>query len=185
MKSSYKFVVWLTVVVLAVLGVRWLNNNYTLDEMRTLIVEYDWYILLAYAGLISIRGVLFVPTLPFILLMASVVDPLPLFTITLLATCCSTYFVCVAVDNLNMQKRVNARSGRTIKQAQKWVNSMGAAAVAGWALFPFVFTEAIVYVARVSGLTRKQLVTSVAIGEGILIAVIVLLTDWVVKLIEY
>ncbi|WED24868.1 hypothetical protein L3Q72_18510 [Vibrio sp. JC009] len=185
MNAIIKLVVWGAVVVLAILGVQWLNNNYTLAEMREVITDNQWYVLSGYAALISVRGVLFIPTMPFILLMASVVESWLLFSVTLTASCCSAYLVCLAVDYLDITKKLNAMPGKSIQRAQNWVNSMGVAAVAGWAFFPLVFTEIIVYLARISGLTRKQVIVAVALGEGLLIGLLTSLTEWVSGLVQY
>lgn len=185
MRVMIKILAWISVIVIAILGVRWINDTYSLSQMRELIIVNQWYVLIGYAVLISVRGILFIPTMPFILLMSSVIEAWLLFGVTLAASCCSAYLVCLAVDYLNIQRRIDALPGGSVKKAQEWINSMGVAAVAGWAFFPLVFTEIIVYLARLSGLTKKQLVVAVAIGEGFLIAILALLAEWTSGLIQY
>ncbi|MDB1124273.1 hypothetical protein [Vibrio algarum] len=185
MNAIIKVVVWVVIVVIAIVGIRWLNNTYTLSEMQEAITNNQLYVLTGYAALISVRGVLFIPTMPLIMVMASVVESWLFFSVTLTASCCSAYVVCLAVDYLDMQNKLNVLPDTSVKRAQNWVNSMGVAAVAGWAFFPLVFTEIIVYLARLSGLTKKQLIASVAIGEGLLIGLLTSLTEWVSGLVQY
>ncbi len=185
MNAIIKAAVWISIVVFAVLGIRWLNETYTLAEMQQVITDNQWYVLTGYVALITVRGLLFIPTMPFIMLMASVVDSWLLFGVTLVASCCSTYLVCLAVDYLGFQNKLNALPSSSVKRAQNWINSMGVAAVSGWAFFPLVFTEIIVYLARLSGLTKKELIIAVAIGEGLLIGLLVFLTDWISNLVQY
>ncbi|WP_413282429.1 hypothetical protein [Vibrio sp. MA40-2] len=185
MNAIIKVAVWISIVVIAILGIRWLNETYTLSEMQRVITDNQWYVLTGYVALIAVRGLLFIPTMPFILLMASVVEPWLLFGTTLLASCCSTYLVCLAVDYLDIQKKLNALPSHSVQRAQHWINSMGVAAVSGWAFFPLLFTEIIVYLARLSGLTKKQLIGAVALGEGMLIGLLTFLTDWISNLVQY
>ncbi|RKF19874.1 hypothetical protein DBZ36_05290 [Alginatibacterium sediminis] len=183
MKSRIKLLIWLSIVAIAMLSMNWLNSRYSLDEMREAIVTYQWYFLSAYAIVIAFRGLLFIPTMPLILVMASAVEPWLLFIISLTMSCLSAYFVCLAIDHLDMKKRLSSIPGKSIKRAQAWVNSMGVAAIAAWAFFPLVFTEIIVYLARLSGLSRKQIVMSVAVGEGLLISLLIYVSDWISKLV--
>ncbi|WP_299144052.1 VTT domain-containing protein [uncultured Vibrio sp.] len=185
MNAIIKVAVWVSIVVITIFSIRWLNETYTLAEMRQFITDNQWYVLTGYAALISVRGLLFIPTMPFILLMASVVESWLLFGITLIASCCSAYLVCLAVDYLDFHKKLNALPSKSVKRAQNWINSMGVAAVSAWAFFPLVFTEIIVYLALLSGLTKRQLVVAVAIGEGLFIGLLTYLTDWVSNLVQY
>ena len=181
---SLKLLIWGLVIVAALLGMRWLSNNYNLGDLQSSVDTYYWYILTAYALLISVRGVLFIPTLPVILMMASSVEPVIMFITTMLASCCSAYLVCLAVDHLDIQKKLDKLPGRTLKSAKRWVSSSGIAAVTGWAFFPLVFTEIIVYLARLSDMTRKQILLGVAIGEGLFIAILIQVTEWVVSVLQ-
>ncbi|MEH6454649.1 MAG: VTT domain-containing protein [Psychromonas sp.] len=181
---SLKIIIWASIVVTAIWGMRWLSDNYGASELQALIEEYYWYILSSYALLISLRGLLFLPTMPAIIMMASSIDPLIMFSVTLGATCASAYLVCLAVDYLDMQKKIDDMSGKTLKRAQKWINSSGTATVTGWAFFPLVFTDVIVYLARLSGMSRKQILLGIAIGEGLLILILISLTEWLVALLQ-
>jgi uncharacterized membrane protein YdjX (TVP38/TMEM64 family) len=184
MNAIIKIALWVSVIIAAILGIRWLNDTYTLLEMRDVISDNQWVVLSAYALIISLRGILFIPTMPFILLMASVIETWLLFSVTLAASCCSAFLVCLAVEYFDIEKKLNALPVSSIKRAQHWINSMGVAAVAGWAFFPLVFTEIIVYLARLSGLTKKQLILAVAIGEGLLIGLLTSFSNWIGSLVQ-
>ncbi|GLS92091.1 TVP38/TMEM64 family protein [Psychromonas marina] len=179
-----KIVIWITLVALAILGMRWLTSNYSVSELQDAIEAYYWYILSAYALLISIRGLLFIPTMPVIIMMASSIDYWVMFSVTLVATCCSAYLVCLAVDHLDMHKKIQALPSKTLKRAQEKINSSGMAAITGWAFFPLVFTDIIVYIARLSGMSYKQILLGIAIGEGLLIFIIIALTEWLIALLQ-
>tara|TARA_R110001583_G_scaffold52393_2_gene162801 strand:+ start:11356 stop:11913 length:558 start_codon:yes stop_codon:yes gene_type:complete len=178
-----KIIIWGLIAALAITGMQWVFNHYDLIELQALIEKYYWYILSAYALLITLRGILFIPTMPAIIMMASSIDPWVMFVITFSATCASAYLVCLAVDYLDMQKKIDKLSGRTLKRAQDWINSSGVAAVTGWAFFPLVFTDIIVYLARLSGMSYKQILLGIAIGEGMLIIILITVTEWLVGLL--
>lgn len=184
MNAIIKVALWASIVIAAILGIRWLNDTYTLLQMRETIADNQWVVLTGYALIISLRGVLFIPTMPFILLMASVIEAWLLFSVTLAASCCSAYLVCLTVEYFDIEKKLTALPASSIQRAQNWIRSMGVAAVAGWAFFPLVFTEIIVYLARLSGLTKKQLILAVAIGEGLLIALLTSFSNWVSSLVQ-
>jgi len=178
-----KIVIWFSIVVMAIWGMKWLINSYSVSELQDAVEAYYWPIIAGYALLLSLRGLLFLPTMPVIIMMANSVDYWVMFSVTLSATCCSAYLVCLAVDNLDMHKKLNALPNKSIKRAQRWINSSGMAAVTGWAFFPFVFTDLIVYLARLSGMSYKQILLGVAIGEGLLIFIIIVTTEWLVNML--
>ncbi|MFT6927558.1 MAG: putative membrane protein YdjX (TVP38/TMEM64 family) [Psychromonas sp.] len=185
MKSrTLKIITWILIVALAIWGMRWLTSNYSVSELQSAIEKYYWYILSGYALLIAVRGLLFIPTIPIIIMMASSIDAWVMFTVTLAATCCSAYLVCLAVDYLDIQKKMDLLPSKTLKHAQNLINSSGMAAVTGWAFFPLVFTDIIVYLARLSGMPRKQILLSIATGEGLLILILIAVTEWLVAILQ-
>ncbi|ORT48711.1 hypothetical protein ST37_16685 [Vibrio sp. qd031] len=172
--------VWLVIAISAITTTQNIVSNYSLDEMQALVDENFYPLIAAYALLISVRGLLFIPTLPIIIVMASSLPPLMMFGVTLLASCCSCYLVCLAVDHFDMNKRIEKLPQKSVKKAQRWIQRLGVPAIAGWAFFPFVFTELIVYLSRISGMKRKHIVFAAGLGEGLLIAGIIYVTDWFV-----
>jgi uncharacterized membrane protein YdjX (TVP38/TMEM64 family) len=178
-----KVVIWGSIVIVAIWAMNWLVSRYSVNELQDAIEQYYWYILSGYALLISVRGLLFIPTMPVIMMMANSINYWTMFSVTLAATCCSAYLVCLAVDNLDMQKKVDALPGKTIKRAQHWINSSGIVAVTGWAFFPLVFTDIIVYLARLSGMSYKQIILGIAVGEGLLILILIIVTEWLVNIL--
>jgi uncharacterized membrane protein YdjX (TVP38/TMEM64 family) len=183
MTARIKLILWVTLATTAILSMRWLTTSYDLNQMQTAIESYQWYFLLGYTLLIAIRGIFFIPTMPIILLMASTIEPWMLFVITLSATGCSSYLVCLAIDHFNVQKQLGRLPEKSVKRAQKWVNSYGVAAIVGWAFFPLIFTELIVYLARLSGLSKKRIVAAIVVGEGLLIWLLISVTEWLSALI--
>jgi len=179
-----KIILWVVIVIVAIWGMNWLSNEYSISELQQAIEQYYWYILAGYALLISLRGLLFLPTMPAIIMMASSIDYWVMFIVTLSATCCSAYLVCLAVNHLDIQKKLDALPNKTLKRAQQWINSSGMAAVTGWAFFPLVFTDIIVYLARLSGMPYKQILLGIAIGEGLLILLLITITEWLVTLLQ-
>lgn len=182
MKIYLKLVVWLLLIILAVYGIKYINERYSFADMQALIDENYYPILIGYIVIISIRGILFIPTMPMILLMASSINHWVMLGSTLFATCLSTYCVCLAVDFLDMQKHIDKLPQRTVNRAHDWVQSYGVVAVTGWAFFPFVYTEVIVYLSRLAGLKKQQILLSVAIGEGMMLAILIYMIDWLVNL---
>ncbi|WP_413701071.1 VTT domain-containing protein [Psychromonas sp. KJ10-10] len=178
-----KIAIWVSIAVLAITSMHWLINHYGVSELQDLIEQYYWYILSAYALLITLRGILFIPTMPAIIMMASSLDPLVMFVLTFFATLGSAYLVCLAVDYLDMQRKIDKFSGKSLKRAQNWINSSGVAAVTGWAFFPLVFTDIIVYLARLSGMPHKHILLGIAIGEGLLILILITVTEWLIALL--
>ena len=182
MKEKLKLLCWAATALLAIYGMEEITTTYSLSDMQQAINLYYLPILTVYVLLICIRGLLFIPTMPLILLMASSIDNIIMLSLTLTASCLSTYFVCLAVDFMDFKKRIERLPARSVRKAQNWVQTYGIAAIAGWAFFPFVFTEIIVYLARIAGMSKQQIIISVALGEGIMLCILVYITDWFIKL---
>lgn len=181
MKGRIIKIVWFLLAITAITLTQNLISNYSLDEMQAIINENFFPLLAAYSVLIGVRGLLFIPTMPIIIVMASTLSPILMFVVTLFASCCSSYLVCLAVDHLDMQERIEKLPKKSVDKAQHWVQQFGVPAIAGWAFFPFVFTELIVYLSRVSGIKRRHIVFAVGLGEGLLIASVIYVTDWFVN----
>ncbi len=181
MKTKLINLIWISLAITAIISMRSLMANYSLDEMQATVNDNFFVLLAAYMVLISIRGIFFIPTLPIIIVMAATLSPSLMFVVTLFASCCSCYLVCLAVDNMDMQKRLEKLPKKAVTKAQAWIQDIGIPAIAGWAFFPFVFTEIIVYLARISGIKRKQIVFAAGVGEGLLIASVIYVTDWFIN----
>ncbi len=182
MREKIKLLCWLTSAILAIYGMQQIYSTYSLGDMQHMISLYFIPILSCYIVLISIRGILFIPTMPVILLMASALDNVLMLVVTLTATCFSSYLVCIAVDYMGFKSRIANMSSKSIRKAQSWVQNYGIVAIAGWAFFPFVFTEIIVYLARIAGISKQQIILSVALGEGLMLCILVYITDWFINL---
>jgi uncharacterized membrane protein YdjX (TVP38/TMEM64 family) len=155
-----------------------LLSHFSLSDIQRLINAHRLPLLIAYSALLSVRGILFVPTIPFIIVMAGTVNSLLVFTVTLAASTTSAYLVCLAVDKFNFAEKLEKLPSKSIVTARRALKAYGFYAVVGWAFLPFVFTEFIVYLARMSHLSRLKIVTGVAIGEGALIYMIIMTTDY-------
>ena len=178
MTAKLKLLLWLCLVASAIVAMHQVSGAYTLNDVREALDSYYVSILLGYAALICIRGLLFIPTLPFIVLMANALEPKLMFAVTLAASCASAYLVCFTVDHLEIQRFLDKLPQKSLHRGQRAIQSFGVAAVAGWAFFPLVFTEIIVYLARLSDMSRRQIVAAVAVGEGLMIACLISLTQW-------
>lgn len=182
MTRKIKLLCWVTAAALAIFTMQSVYSSYSLADMEDAIAIYSTPILACYIVLIAIRGVLFIPTMPVILIMASVLDNLLILAVTLIATCVSSYLVCLAVDHMDFHSRIRTLPSKSVRKAQYWIQSYGIIAIAGWAFFPFVFTEIIVYLARAAGISKQQIVLSVALGEGFMLCILVYITDWFINL---
>ncbi len=182
MKEKIKLLCWAVSATLAIYVMEEITTTYSFSDMQQAISSYYLPILIVYLMIICIRGLLFIPTMPLILLMASSIDSMTMLGLTLAASCVSAYFVCLAVDFMDIKKRIEKLPAKSVIKAQNWVQTYGIAAIAGWAFFPFVFTELIVYLARAAGISKQQIIMSVALGEGLMLCILVYITDWFIKL---
>lgn len=177
MTQKYKLFIWLAIIVTAVLSMQQLVSHYSWPEIQQLMLDFEIPILIAYVILLSLRGVLFVPTMPFIVLMAYSFNPWLVFFVTLLASTTSAWVVCIAVDRFGFAEKAAKISVKHHASAQAALDKYGFFAVFIWALTPITYTEFIVYLARIGSLSRSQIVGAVMLGEGGLIVLIIKLTD--------
>lgn len=178
MAKKKSLILWGLLIGTAILAIQQLLTKYELSELQLLIEAYQAPLLIAYAGLLSVRGVLFVPTIPFIILMASAISAPLMFSVTLAASTMSAWLVCVAVDKFGFTEKLDRLPAKTVKRGTGFVEEWGFYAVVGWAFFPFVFTEFIVYLARIGRMSRTSIVLAVAIGEGALIYLLMAMTEY-------
>lgn len=176
--KTIKLGLWLLTILSSLFGIQRLLTVYTLTELKALIEANQITLLAAYALLISLRGLLFVPTMPFIILMASTISNMLMFSVTLAASLMSAYLVCLAVDRLALQQHLFSKPKKAVLKAQSAINNYGLYAVAGWAFFPFVFTEIIVYLARATNMRKTTILFAIAVGEGGLIYLVVKATGF-------
>jgi uncharacterized membrane protein YdjX (TVP38/TMEM64 family) len=176
--KSFKLGLWFATVLAALFGIQQLLSLYSLAELKVLIEAHQFILLAAYAVLIALRGLLFVPTMPFIILMASTINNTLMFMVTLAASLLSAYLVCLAVDRLALQQHLFSKPKKAVLKAQGAINNYGLYAVAGWAFFPFVFTEIIVYLARATSMRKTTILFAIAVGEGGLIYLVVQATEF-------
>ncbi|WP_119393218.1 TVP38/TMEM64 family protein [Salinibius halmophilus] len=150
-----------------------LSQQLTFDALRNWVETYALWALIAYIVILSLRGLLFMPTMPLILLCAALAPAWLAFTATFIGTLTSAFLVTTVVAKI-LQSHPEAKlTHKRWRRAKAWLHRYGVSAVAGWAFFPFVFTEAIVYVAAYSGMPRKRVIVATCVGECFLIMLLI------------
>lgn len=162
---------WLGIAGTAFMASQYLVTHITPAEAKQWFELYAPWVMLGYVAIISLRGLLWMPTMPLILLCAAIAPAWLAFLATFLGTLVSALLVTKAVQQV-LIVAPEAKPKRWWR-ARRWLHRYGAAAIAGWAFFPFVFTEAIVYAASYAGIARKKVVIATCIGEAFLITLLI------------
>lgn len=164
---------WMVIAGVAFFLSTHLSRTLTFSELKMWVDTYAIWTLLAYVAILSLRGLLFMPTLPLILLCAALAPAWVAFLATFTGTMISAILVTTVVAKI-LQAHPDAQlNHRRWRRAKAWLHRYGTTAIAGWAFFPFVFTEAIVYVAAYSGIRQKKVVIATCIGECFLIILLI------------
>lgn len=150
-----------------------LSQQLSFAELRIWVDTYAIWALMGYIIILSLRGLLFMPTLPLILLCAALAPAWLAFTTTFIGTMVSALLVTTVVGKILAAHPEAELTHKRWRRAKAWLHRYGISAIAGWAFFPFVFTEAIVYVAAYSGMARRRVVIATCIGECFLIMLLV------------
>jgi uncharacterized membrane protein YdjX (TVP38/TMEM64 family) len=127
----------------------------------------------AYVLLLSVRGMIFIPSTP-LLLAGLAVFPSHFTYVTnmvgILASCC---LVMVSVNRVGIDAALANVNNKHYQKLSKRIRSHGFSAIILWSFFPFAPTDAIVYVASGVGVSKKKIITGVMIGEAILMFIYV------------
>lgn len=152
-------------------------NDLTIDQLQVWVIEYRWIVFTCYLLIISLRGLLLLPTSPVIIMMIALIPSWQAFILTLIGSGLSATLVVFAVKDFGLATQLNKSRWLPLRFAHYWMVKFGVPVIAAWAFFPFVFTEFIVYLAAITRLSKRSIVIATIIGEAGLIWLLILMVE--------
>jgi len=169
---------WLLIILTALALWVLAFNRLTIEQLTAWVDQFKWLVLLIYLIILSLRGLLLIPTTPMIVMIIALLPSWQAYIVTLLGSTISISLVVFAVKDFGFAGFIAKSRSLPIRYVHFWMMRFGIPVITAWAFFPFVFTELIVYLAALSRLSKTSIIIAAVIGEAGLIWLLI----WLVRL---
>ncbi|NCG33885.1 MAG: hypothetical protein GWP44_13525 [Proteobacteria bacterium] len=171
-------VVW-AIIVGAGLYLNWkylaVDFEGTLEVVRFHVQSNFWIVGSVYLLLISLRGLVFIPSTPVLLIGVVIFPPWQNYWINLIGIVLSSFIVITAIRHFGFGASLEQlrQSNSRYKKLEAQLGRFGSPIIVGWSFFPLVPTDLIVYLATLIRIRTAVILLSVLAGEAILMAIYV------------
>ena len=172
------FVLWIGVIAIGLyLNWRYLAIDFegTLEIVRQYVQDNFAIVVLLYLIVISLRGLVFLPSTPVLLIGVVIFPPWQNYWLNLIGIVLSSFIVITAIQRFgfaNSLERLRA-SSPAYHRMELQLARFGPPIIVGWSFFPFVPTDLIVYLATLIRMRTATILLSVLAGEAVLMAIYV------------
>ena len=147
----------------------------TLELVRFQVQQNFVIVAAVYLLLISLRGLVFIPSTPVLLIGVVIFPPWQNYWINLVGIVLSSFIVIMAIQHFGFGsslERLRSSSSRYTK-LESQLARFGPPIIVGWSFFPLVPTDLIVYLATLIRIRTGIILASVLAGEAVLMAIYV------------
>ena len=147
----------------------------TLELVRFQVQQKFVIVVAVYLLLISLRGLVFIPSTPVLLIGVVIFPPWQNYWINLVGIVLSSFIVIMAIQHFGFGsslERLRSSSSRYTK-LESQLARFGPPIIVGWSFFPLVPTDLIVYLATLIRIRTGIILASVLAGEAVLMAIYV------------
>ncbi len=172
------FVLWIGVIAIGLyLNWRYLAIDFegTLEIVRQYVQDNFAIVVLLYLIVISLRGLVFLPSTPVLLIGVVIFPPWQNYWLNLIGIVLSSFIVITAIQRFgfaNSLERLRA-SSPAYHRMELQLARFGPPIIVGWSFFPLVPTDLIVYLATLIRMRTATILLSVLAGEAVLMAIYV------------
>ena len=169
---------WIGVIAIGLyLNWRYLAIDFegTLEIVRQYVQDNFAIVVLLYLIVISLRGLVFLPSTPVLLIGVVIFPPWQNYWLNLIGIALSSFIVITAIQRFgfaNSLERLRA-SSPAYHRMELQLARFGPPIIVGWSFFPFVPTDLIVYLATLIRMRTATILLSVLAGEAVLMAIYV------------
>ncbi len=169
---------WIGVIAIGLyLNWRYLAIDFegTLEIVRQYVQDNFAIVVLLYLIVISLRGLVFLPSTPVLLIGVVIFPPWQNYWLNLIGIVLSSFIVITAIQRFgfaNSLERLRA-SSPAYHRMELQLARFGPPIIVGWSFFPFVPTDLIVYLATLIRMRTATILLSVLAGEAVLMAIYV------------
>lgn len=141
-----------------------------------------WMAWSVYLVLTVIRGLIFMPAAPLILLGTAFLPPVPLFLLTLVGISGSTSVTYWFPTALHLEDFFRKTHKKSLARLQDLLGGRTLAVIAGWSFLPMTPTLLIIYACAVLRVDFKKVLLGVAMGSGANCAIYIFVGDYLLRL---
>ena len=162
------FIVWLLVV--AVILTLYLTHRDSIDVnwIRGMVHDNRFLIMPFYLLLLSLLGLIFIPSTPFAIAGVFLFDPTVAYLLNLVGIITSSTIVYHFAGFLGLRTAFEARYPAKMEKVRTALDRKELPIIVGWSFFPVVPTDLIIYVASTLKIPLWKCLLGVLIGEGAL-----------------
>jgi len=184
MRKKIIYGIWLGIVFFLLILFLVSPSSFSPEKIVTTLNNYQSHLLIAYTVVSVFRGLILIPSTPFVL--AGVLlfpdQPWAVMVISMIGVIAGSSAIYFFSDFLGFSNKLENKYPKKISLWHKRLNSPRASFfVVGWSFFPFVPTDLLCYVAGIVKMPFRYLITGVIIGEAIIISLYVFYGTGVVE----
>lgn len=157
-------------------------EEYTAAKIATFLDHYESWTLLLFLVLSVARAFVLLPVTPLIFAGALLLpgSPWTVLGMSLLGIGLASTLIYYFSDWLGFRPHFEKAAPKQLGKITHWLkHPMGPLFVAGWAVFPFVPTDLVCYVAGTVRMSFWKFIGAVLLGEAILCAIYIFGSNWV------
>lgn len=158
------------------------HREQTQQELRAVMSASLWGASIIYLVLTVIRGLIFLPAAPLLLVGIAIFPPWLMFWLTMAGTLISMAAIYLFPDLLKMDDLVRTKKGGMIERVRSLLPKHGMAVIVLWSFLPFTPTGFIVYACGELRMRFSTTMLGVALGSAAYFALIIFSGDHLMRL---
>lgn len=135
-----------------------------------------------YLLLTILRGLVFMPAAPLVLLGIAFFPPLPLFLLTLIGNLIPAACIYLFPEKLHLKEILSEGHNKMVARLHMLLNRAELPVITAWSFLPFTPTDLIVYVCGLLRIDFKKTMLGVALGAGANCALYIFLGDYLLRM---
>lgn len=157
------------------------HRHATQQELRSLMSMSLWVAGVIYLILNVLRGFIFLPAFPLVLIGIAFFPPIPLFLLTLTGILVPAVFIYWFPAAFHFKESLGERYNAIMEKVERWLKKGEMPVLIAWSFLPFTPTNVIIYVAGLLKLSFRKVMIGVAVGSGANCALYIFLGDYLLR----
>ncbi len=167
-KNKLKLIIWLLTITLLFILYRTNNELFSLSFLQEFTGNYKIIAVLIYILVLSVLGLFFIPSTPFVLAGIVLFPSIEVYIYSLIGILTSSAIVYYFAKFLNLDESFQTKYPKKIIKLKKALSKVEFPIIFGWSILPMVPTDLIIYTSSILKISFKKCLSGVLLGEGIL-----------------
>ncbi len=160
--------VWLLTILLFFILYRTNNELFSISFLKEFTGNYKIIAVSIYILVLSVLGLFFIPSTPFVLAGIVLFPPIEVYIYSLIGILTSSTIVYYFAKFLNLDETFERKYPKKITKLKKALSKVEFPIIFGWSLLPMAPTDLIIYISSILKISFKKCLLGVILGEGIL-----------------